>query len=155
MPTFKGMHLNELMREAGRIAKANGFTKATPGEDIALIQSEASEALEDIRTGVDLTKVWYEQKRVIKSPVYSMMVDLGYPELDANKSTITIESRHDEFRAPDGKLRKPCGVPSEIADIIIRCLDFCDRKGIDIEKAVDEKMQYNETRGFMHGGKTL
>lgn len=48
---------------------------------------------------------------------------------------------------------KPEGIPSEIADVIIRCLDFCGLYGIDIESAVTQKMAYNETRPFRHGGK--
>jgi NTP pyrophosphatase (non-canonical NTP hydrolase) len=53
------------------------------------------------------------------------------------------------------RLGKPCGVPSEMADVIIRVLHFCGKHGIDIEKAVKEKMEYNESRPFRHGGKKL
>jgi NTP pyrophosphatase (non-canonical NTP hydrolase) len=53
---------------------------------------------------------------------------------------------------PNGK---PMGVPSEIADVIIRALHFCGKHGIDIEKAVEVKMAYNATRPFKHGGKRL
>ena len=48
---------------------------------------------------------------------------------------------------------KPDGVPVELADVIIRILDFCGRYGIDIEDAVQTKMAYNETRPYRHGGK--
>ena len=48
---------------------------------------------------------------------------------------------------------KPVGVPSELADIIIRVLDAAAGYGIDIDAAVAEKMAYNETRPFRHGGK--
>lgn len=50
---------------------------------------------------------------------------------------------------------KPEGVPSEMADIIIRVLDECFYRGINIDHAVYEKMQYNKTRPFRHGGKVL
>lgn len=39
----------------------------------------------------------------------------------------------------------------EIADTIIRLLDHCGNKGIDIEKHIDLKLQYNATREKMHG----
>lgn len=46
---------------------------------------------------------------------------------------------------------KPVGVPSELADIIIRVLDICGAYGVDIEKAVAAKVKYNATRPGMHG----
>ena len=48
---------------------------------------------------------------------------------------------------------KPCGIPTELADLIIRILDTCAHYGIDIDAVVAEKMAYNETRAFRHGGK--
>lgn len=46
---------------------------------------------------------------------------------------------------------KPEGVPAELADVIIRCLDMSDYYGIDIEDAIREKMEFNETRPYKHG----
>ena len=53
----------------------------------------------------------------------------------------------------DDTVDKPEGVPSELADIIIRVLDICAAYGIDIEDVVEGKMVYNDTRSFRHGGK--
>jgi NTP pyrophosphatase (non-canonical NTP hydrolase) len=39
----------------------------------------------------------------------------------------------------------------ELADAIIRILDMCAGKGIDIERAVRNKMAYNKTRPIKHG----
>lgn len=51
-----------------------------------------------------------------------------------------------------GELRnKPIGVPSEMADIVIRVLDACAGWGIDIDTAVREKIDYNRTRDRLHG----
>lgn len=41
----------------------------------------------------------------------------------------------------------------ELADTIIRILDLCGAKGIDIEKHIETKMKYNQTRERMHGKK--
>lgn len=48
---------------------------------------------------------------------------------------------------------KPCGFPSELADVIIRVLDMSAALGIDIEKEVTQKLAYNKTRPYRHGNK--
>ena len=53
----------------------------------------------------------------------------------------------------DEDSRKPEGVPSELADVVIRALDCADAWGIDLENVIEEKLAYNETRGYRHGGK--
>ncbi len=47
------------------------------------------------------------------------------------------------------------GVPSELADIVIRVMDLCGYYGVDLEAAIAEKHAYNVTRPFKHGGKKL
>lgn len=42
----------------------------------------------------------------------------------------------------------------EIADVFIRLFDFCGNYGIDIERFINLKMDYNESRAWKHG-KTL
>lgn len=49
---------------------------------------------------------------------------------------------------------KPEGVPSEIADVVIRALDVADAWGIDLEAVIEIKLAYNAARGYRHGGKT-
>lgn len=41
----------------------------------------------------------------------------------------------------------------ELADTIIRILDFCGAHGIDIGEVIAHKVNYNETRPFKHGKK--
>ena len=47
------------------------------------------------------------------------------------------------------------GIPVELADCIIRILDYCGKEGIDIEEAISFKHEYNKTRPYKHGGKKM
>lgn len=60
--------------------------------------------------------------------------------------------------ARKGGLNLPCDKPigltcaeEELADIIIRACDMSKRLGVDIQRAVEVKHQYNLTRPFKHG----
>jgi len=53
----------------------------------------------------------------------------------------------------DGKTDAAVGI--EFADVIIRVLDACVGLGYPIEKIMIEKMEYNKTRPYRHGGKKL
>ena len=53
------------------------------------------------------------------------------------------------------KADKPEGIPVELADCIIRILDYCGREGIDIDYALNLKHEYNKTRPYRHGGKAI
>lgn len=48
---------------------------------------------------------------------------------------------------------KPEGVPSELADVLIRIADMAQHYGISLTDAVLRKMEYNKTREYRHGGK--
>jgi hypothetical protein len=53
----------------------------------------------------------------------------------------------------DEDSRKPEGVPIELADAVIRILDFCAANDIDLAHAIELKLAYNRIRPFRHGGK--
>ncbi len=48
---------------------------------------------------------------------------------------------------------KPEGVPSELADVLIRVFHICAIYGIDIREAMSRKMIYNVGRSYRHGNK--
>jgi NTP pyrophosphatase (non-canonical NTP hydrolase) len=61
-------------------------------------------------------------------------------------------------RAPDVTYYtdgKPEGIPSELADIIVRVLDTAGEFGIDMDEIMTEKLAYNRTRPHRHGGKVV
>ena len=54
---------------------------------------------------------------------------------------------------PSEKLPGRTGIEEEFADCIIRILEYCAYKNIDIHGAVLEKAEYNKGREYKHGGK--
>lgn len=52
-----------------------------------------------------------------------------------------------------GDDRKLEGVPAELADVVIRIMDICERYGIDLQTVIQAKHAYNQTRPYKHGGK--
>ena len=57
---------------------------------------------------------------------------------------------NDIYYVKDGK---PEGLGVELADVVIRVCVYCQEHGIDLPKYIEEKMEYNKTRPFKHGGK--
>lgn len=53
-----------------------------------------------------------------------------------------------QWHREDGK---PEGLPSELADIVIRVLETAEALGIDMQSAMTEKNQFNKTRPYRHG----
>jgi NTP pyrophosphatase (non-canonical NTP hydrolase) len=113
------MNIRELQYNVHQLAVSKGWYENVPsatdptwiGARLALIHSEVSEALEDVRDGNTLTTI--------------------------------------------GTTGKPCGLPSELADIIIRVLDLAGSLNIDMQAAIEMKHAYNVTRPHRHGGRSL
>lgn len=129
---------NELSKEIHQNAVEHGWwdEPRTFGEIVALCHSELSEALEEYRAGRPM--VWYE---------------CIYDELPCDKSTCEVyEKGHcSGLQVKD----KPEGIAVEMADCIIRILDWAGKEDVDMDAIIREKMDYNETRPYRHGGKIL
>lgn len=82
--------------------------------------------------------------------MHSELTEAFEEHRDGHGFTVTYYDPDDDRTPP-----KPLGIPTELADVIIRVLDTCAAKGIDIQAAVDEKLAYNATRGYRHGGKAM
>lgn len=54
---------------------------------------------------------------------------------------------------PSGKIPAFSQIEEELADVIIRILDFAEANSFNIEGALAEKMEYNTNREYRHGGK--
>jgi len=126
------LKLNDFTREVHQNAVEHGWwdKERSFGEIIALCHSELSEALEEYRKGAPM--------------VYCR----DYNEYYCGNCLNVRETfcNHGD---------KPEGVAVELADCIIRILDYCGKEGIDIEAILKIKHDYNKTRPYKHGGKVL
>lgn len=132
MNELKG--LNEISKEVYKGNKERGFwdeEEPNTGQKIMLMVCELSEAVEADRAGryADLSK---DRAKQIKE-LYQ----------DGGKAPF-ISAFHTEIKDT---------FEDEMADTFIRLLDFCGRKGIDIESHIRLKLLYNSTRAHKHGKK--
>jgi NTP pyrophosphatase (non-canonical NTP hydrolase) len=134
-----------LIKEAHTNAKEHGWwdNPKSIGELLALIHSEVSEALEEHRNGYAPNETYYSGKYKMTIPT-----NLG---IGQTKEYVYKEFNNNEQYG----FNKPEGIPSELADIVIRVADICGYYGIDLQAAIDEKMEYNKSRPHKHGGKKL
>lgn len=120
--------ITKLVQDAHYNAVKHGFWDAPPdfGTSIALIHSELSEALEEVRVGNRIRPgqptpaVYYSGGGYVAS-------------------------------LPSGCTKKPEGYATELADAVIRIADLCGYMDIDLESVIREKMAYNATRPYKHG----
>lgn len=92
---------------------------------------------------------WYDTGKT-KTDVESLM--LVVTELAEAVEELRVPDAQFEYKGKNGK---PEGFAVELADAVIRLLDLAQFKGIDLERVILEKLDYNLTRGYRHGNKTL
>lgn len=120
------MSLNELAKEAHQIAVEHGWWDQEPTFG-DLVALMHSELSEAL-----------EEYRAGRPMVYFMDVN-GFVVSD-------MSERRGE---------KTEGIAGELADCIIRILDWAGHEGVDLDAILREKMAYNRTRPYRHGGKVL
>jgi NTP pyrophosphatase (non-canonical NTP hydrolase) len=45
------------------------------------------------------------------------------------------------------------GIEEELADVVIRIIDYCDARALRLGEAILAKIEFNASRPFKHGGK--
>ena len=120
------MSLNELAKEAHQISVEHGWLDKEPTFG-ELVALMHSELSEAL-----------EEYRAGRPMVYFMDVN-GFVVSDMS------ERRGEKLE----------GIAVELADCIIRILDWAGHEGVDLDSIIREKMDYNRTRPYRHGGKKL
>ena len=54
---------------------------------------------------------------------------------------------------PDDKIPEFTGTKAELADVIIRIMDYAERRGLRVAEAIVAKSTMNMCREYRHGGK--
>lgn len=120
------MNLNELAKEAHQIAVDHGWWEKEPsfGDLVALMHSELSEALEEYRAGRPM--VWHA---CMTSDDDTPCTKEGCGDWYNGKCELTCLSP------------KPEGIAVELADCIIRILDWMGKEQMDADKLMYESTQ--------------
>jgi NTP pyrophosphatase (non-canonical NTP hydrolase) len=96
-----------------------------------------------------LEKGWWDRPRNVPECLMLIVSELSEAMEEYRKGFGVTTYRNLDL------LEKPEGMPSELADAVIRILDLCQHLEIDLEYAMKQKHAYNKTRPYRHGNKLI
>lgn len=133
-------HINEIAEAAHNNAKEKGFWEEGQNipKHLLLIISELTEAMEADR----------KNKFSVCGSLTKAAAEI-YP--DRNLELIAIEEPTLFAKLFEEHVKDT--FEDELADSLIRILDLCASRNIDIKWHINMKMHYNNTRTYKHGGK--
>lgn len=135
-PPFEQMTLFDLATSAVNVNQKNGWydgSQEEPSlvEKVSMIIVELSEAIGEIQKG----RKSYEEYFVYPNGEW------GY-ESETEIDGVTVRGA-------------PSGFGTELADALLRLLSLARKAEIPIERLAVNKLEYNATRGYRHGGRIL
>lgn len=142
--------LRRIAEYTNAAAHAKGF-----GEEGDLLRLEVTAAEID----GDKTKILQAKTNLRNYYGNRLMLIVGeiaeaHEELRLGKDFAERYYSGEPFTHDDDKFEgKPEGVPSELADVVIRAFNLAYEANIDLASVIEEKLAYNATRPRMHGKK--
>jgi NTP pyrophosphatase (non-canonical NTP hydrolase) len=111
----------------------------------------ASKTLDEMQAEVYVNNKahgWYDEERTVGDDVA-----LLHTEVSEMFEAFRVTGLSDATESDPGLAYppKPEGFGSEVADVFIRLLDTCERRGVDLQFEYERKMAYNRTRPYRHG----
>ena len=141
--------LNQLRDEIYKNANNKGFYAATERLMFAVDYAVEELVAADIRK--DLEQMLFAQRIALIQSEASEALEADRKNRHADLISMQEQMQAHGFRAEDFQRYIKYTVEDEIADTIIRLLDLCGMLDIDIDKHVELKMQYNSSRPYLHG----
>ncbi|GAB63082.1 MAG: hypothetical protein DWB56_06825 [Candidatus Jettenia sp.] len=92
-------------------------------------------------------KGWWDKSRSIGEMIALCHSELSEALEDYRAFGCNFETRNDND--------KPEGFAVELADCIIRILDMCEHLEINLQEALEKKIEHNKTRPYRHGNKVI
>lgn len=125
--------LNDAAKQIHEDAKRKGFwdSERETGTLLMLMVSELAEALEADR-----------KNKHAKLEDFNLCQNINQANHTIGAQDFDVVSFQDMIKDT---------FEDELADTVIRILDLCGARGIDIEKHINQKLTYNRTRARMHG----
>lgn len=147
---FRTTRVDRIARIAARITSA--WPHRMSRSAAQAIDANYLRDLQDEVREVNLANGWFEESRTVGDDVA-----LLHSEVSEMLEAFRAHGLEDVTARTyaEGTLPKPEGFGSECADVLIRLLDTCDRRGIDLHAEFVRKLAHNRTRGRRHGGKRL
>ena len=93
---------------------------------------------------IAISKGWWDKEREIPELIALIHSELS-EALEEYRVSENLDIRYEN--------NKPEGFVVELADVLIRIFDLSGKYKIDLKKALETKLKYNETREYRHGNK--
>jgi NTP pyrophosphatase (non-canonical NTP hydrolase) len=143
------VHVNQAAKQKGwwdgweDLSEEQRFDKAAG--KLLLVHAEVSEAAEEMRNINQLREMEFDL-----SDIYYM------DDVRADVSSHFVGKEYDD----DGVIvrewyNKPEGLAVELADVVIRVFDLAEQLNLPLDRAIQEKITFNNTRSRKHGGKAF
>lgn len=115
-----------------------------------------SKTLEEMQDEVYENNVahgWFDDNRMVGDDIALLHTEVSemfeaFRVTGLADATETLSPLQEKYGMP---VPKPEGFGSEAADVFIRLLDTCKRRGVDLRAEYERKMAYNLTRPYKHG----